>query len=120
MSSFCYARRVAPSPTAEPTSVPRELRADAANNRRRILEAARAVFAERGIDAPFDEIARQAGVGNATLYRRFPTRDLLVATVFEERVAEYAGEVRDRQFPAAEHCYSIDEDELAHFLAELD
>jgi AcrR family transcriptional regulator len=91
MSTFCYARRVAPSPTAEPTPVPRQLRADAADNRRRILEAARAVFAERGIDAPFDEIARQAGVGNATLYRRFPTRDLLVATVFEERVAEYAG-----------------------------
>jgi AcrR family transcriptional regulator len=92
MSSFCYARRVARSPIAEPTPVPRrnELRADAADNRRRILEAARAVFAERGIDAPLDEIARQAGVGNATLYRRFPTRDLLVAAVFEARVAEYA------------------------------
>jgi AcrR family transcriptional regulator len=76
--------------TAEPTSVPRELRADAANNRSRILEAARAVFAERGIEAPLDEIARRAGVGNATLYRRFPTRDALVAAVFEARVAEYA------------------------------
>jgi AcrR family transcriptional regulator len=82
---------VARSPTAEPTPVPRPLRADAADNRRRILEAARAVFAERGIDAPLDEIARRAGVGNATLYRRFPTRDLLVAAVFEARVAEYAG-----------------------------
>ena len=71
--------------------MPRQLRADAADNRRRILEAARAVFAERGIDAPLDEIARRAGVGNATLYRRFPTRDVLVAAVFEARVAEYAG-----------------------------
>ena len=70
--------------------MPRQLRADAADNRRRILEAARAVFAERGIDAPLDEIARRAGVGNATLYRRFPTRDVLVAAVFEARVAEYA------------------------------
>jgi AcrR family transcriptional regulator len=82
---------VARSPTLETTAVPPELRADAAENRRRILEAARAVFAERGIDAPLDEIARRAGVGNATLYRRFPTRDVLVAAVFEARVAEYAG-----------------------------
>ena len=81
---------MARSPTAEPIALPRPLRADAADNRRRILEAARAVFAERGIDAPLDEIARRAGVGNATLYRRFPTRDLLVAAVFEARVAEYA------------------------------
>jgi AcrR family transcriptional regulator len=81
---------VARSPTAQPAAVPRQLRADAADNRRRILEAAHAVFAERGIEAPLDEIARQAGVGNATLYRRFPTRDLLVAAVFAARVAEYA------------------------------
>src|SRR5438874_2816423 len=90
MSTFWYARRVARLPTAEPTPVPRALRADADANRRRILEAARAIFAERGIDAPLDEIARRAGVGNATLYRRFPTRDVLVAAVFEARVAEYA------------------------------
>jgi AcrR family transcriptional regulator len=81
---------VARSPTAAPSAVPRRLRADAASNRRRILEAARAVFAERGIDAPFDEIARQAHVGNATVYRHFPTRDGLVAAVFEARVTEYA------------------------------
>jgi AcrR family transcriptional regulator len=87
---LCYLCDVAQAPTAEPSAVPRQLRADAANNRRRILEAARAIFAERGIDAPLDDIARQAGVGNATLYRRFPTRDVLVATVFEARVAEYA------------------------------
>ena len=78
------------SPTAEPTTAGRPLRADAAANRRRILEAARAVFAERGIDAPFDEIARRAGVGNATLYRHFPSRDVLLAAVFEARLAEYA------------------------------
>src|SRR5205085_12560911 len=76
--------------TAEPKADPRQLRADAADNRGRILEAARGFFAVRGIDAPLDEIARRAGVGNATLYRRFPTRELLVAAVFEARVAEYA------------------------------
>jgi AcrR family transcriptional regulator len=66
------------------------LRADAAENRRRLIEAGKAVFSERGIDAPLDEIARRAGVGNATLYRRFPTREELLAAVFEERLAEYA------------------------------
>jgi AcrR family transcriptional regulator len=48
------------------------------------------VYAEGGIDAPLDETARRAGVGNATLYRRFPTRAALLAAVFEERLAEYA------------------------------
>ena len=51
------------------------LRADAERNRRRILEAARAVFAEAGLDAPLEAIAQRAGVGIATLYRRFPTRE---------------------------------------------
>jgi AcrR family transcriptional regulator len=55
-------------------------RADARRNYTRLLAAAGDLFAERGPDAPLDEIARRAGVGNATLYRHFPTRrDLLVA-----------------------------------------
>jgi AcrR family transcriptional regulator len=58
------------------------LRRDALRNRQRLVEAAREVFAEQGLDAPLDEIARRAGVGNATLYRRFPTRDGLYAAVF--------------------------------------
>lgn len=66
-----------------------ELRADAARNRAAIVEAARAVFAEQGLDAPLDEIARRAGTGNATLYRRFPTRGDLIAAVFAERMAEH-------------------------------
>jgi AcrR family transcriptional regulator len=77
-------------PAAEANVTEQKLRADAANNRRRILDAARAVYAERGIDAPLDEIARRAAVGNATLYRRFPTRHSLIAAVFEDRLAEYA------------------------------
>jgi AcrR family transcriptional regulator len=63
------------------------LRADAARNREAIVEAARAVFGEQGLDAPLDEIAKRAGTGNATLYRRFPTRSDLVAAVFAERMA---------------------------------
>lgn len=66
-----------------------ELRADAARNRAAIVEAARAVFAEQGLDAPLDEIARRAGTGNATLYRRFPARGDLIAAVFAERMSEH-------------------------------
>lgn len=66
-----------------------ELRADAARNRAAIIEAAREVFAEQGVDASLDEIARRAGTGNATLYRRFPTRGDLVAAVFAEAMAEH-------------------------------
>jgi AcrR family transcriptional regulator len=66
-----------------------KLRADAARNREAIVEAARAVFAESGLDAPLDDIAKRAGTGNATLYRRFPTRADLIAAVFAERMAEH-------------------------------
>jgi len=66
-----------------------ELRADAARNRVAIVEAAREVFAEQGVDAPLDEIARRAGTGNATLYRRFPTRGDLVGAVFAEAMVEH-------------------------------
>src|SRR3954468_24361205 len=65
------------------------LRADAARNREAIVEAARAVFAEQGLEAPLDEIAKRAGTGNATLYRRFPTRGDLVAAVFPDRMGEH-------------------------------
>ncbi|MFH7595102.1 TetR/AcrR family transcriptional regulator [Streptomyces racemochromogenes] len=53
-------------------------RADAVRNRERILGAAREMFVEFGADAPLDEIARRAGIGNATLYRHFPDRADLV------------------------------------------
>ena len=65
------------------------LRADAARNREAIVEAARAAFAEHGLEVPLDEIAKRAGTGNATLYRRFPTRSDLVAAVFAERMAAH-------------------------------
>lgn len=70
-----------------------ELRADAARNRAAIVEAARQVYAEQGLDAPLDEIAHRAGTGNATLYRRFPTREDLVSAVFAERMAEHLAAV---------------------------
>ena len=66
----------------------RPLRSDAERNRRRILEVALDVFAERGLEAGFDEIAHRAGVGVGTVYRRFPQRDDLVRALFESRLAE--------------------------------
>ena len=68
---------------------PRPLRADAARNRARLLAAAREVFAERGLDATMDEVARRAGVGVGTAYRRFRNRDDLIAALFEERLEEF-------------------------------
>ncbi|MEQ3552413.1 helix-turn-helix domain-containing protein [Pseudonocardia nematodicida] len=62
----------------------RPLRADAARNHRRIVEAAAAAFETDGPDVALEEIARRAGVGVATLYRRFRTRDQLVRAVLEE------------------------------------
>ena len=56
----------------------RPLRRDAARNRVRIVEAALEVFAEQGLQAPIDEVARRAGVGIGTLYRRFSGRDELI------------------------------------------
>ncbi|MCH0562201.1 TetR/AcrR family transcriptional regulator [Streptomyces sp. MUM 136J] len=56
-------------------------RADALRNRERIVTAAREMFVEHGPDVPLDEIARRAGVGNATVYRNFPDRDALVREV---------------------------------------
>ncbi|MFD4356088.1 TetR/AcrR family transcriptional regulator [Nocardia sp. NPDC058518] len=64
------------------------LRADAQRNRDQILRAARETFAVRGIDAPLTTIARRAGVGAATLYRRFPTRETLVAETFAHQFGE--------------------------------
>lgn len=56
-------------------------RADALRNRERIVTAAQEMFTEFGADVPLDEIARRAGVGNATVYRNFPDRDALVREV---------------------------------------
>ena len=66
------------------------LRADAARNRDSIVCAASAAFAEHGTDVGLEEIARRAGVGIATLYRRFPTRDALIETVLDETMRHYA------------------------------
>lgn len=66
----------------------RPLRKDAERNRLRILQAAREVFAEQGLGATLDDVARHAGVGVGTVYRRFPDKDALIDAVLEERIGE--------------------------------
>jgi AcrR family transcriptional regulator len=76
--------------TRTPDQVPprpaEQLRADARQNHARLIGAATAAFAERGADAPLEDIARRAGVGIGTLYRHFPTRTDLQAAVFRSQV----------------------------------
>ncbi len=72
------------------------LRADAQRNRDMILAAAEEVFKERGAGASLDEVARRAKVGIGTLYRRFPTREALLAAAFSERFLTLAAASRAR------------------------
>src|ERR1700745_1738913 len=74
-------------PTGQAAPRPAEqLRADARQNRTRLISAATAAFAEKGADAPLEDIARRAGVGIGTLYRHFPSRLDLQAAVFRTQV----------------------------------
>lgn len=75
-------------------TVPR-LRADARENRDRVLETARALFAERGLGVTMRDVARHAGVGPATLYRRFPSKGDLVRTAFLDELRACRSIVRE-------------------------
>jgi AcrR family transcriptional regulator len=91
-------------PEMSSQSPPSALRADAARNRELIIAAAAAVFAERGLDAATAEIAHRAGVGEATLFRRFPTKDDLIDAIIETRMEELAAladSAADADDPAA-------------------
>jgi AcrR family transcriptional regulator len=69
-------------------SGPRPMRADARRNFERLLAEASLAFAERGAEASLDDIAKRAGVGNATLYRHFPTREALLETVYRDEIQQ--------------------------------
>jgi len=60
----------------------------ASENRAALIAAARAIFADQGIDAPLSAVAREAGVGQGSLYRHFPTRNSLAVAVFQQNVDE--------------------------------
>src|SRR3954447_2987586 len=91
----------------------RPLRADAERNRKRLLDAAAEVFAERGLEASTAEIARRAGVGQGTVFRRFPTKDDLVAAIVADRLGEITGEA------AALLVHPPAEGRVLAFMAEL-
>jgi AcrR family transcriptional regulator len=69
------------------------MRTDAERNRQRILIAALELFGARGLNVPLEDVARHAGIGIATLYRRFPTRADLITATFEHKIAEYTAAV---------------------------
>jgi len=94
-----YTRGVISDAAPQPRGT-RPLRADAKLNRDRILSAAAELFAERGLSVPLEEIAGRAGVGVATLYRRFPTRADLAAAAFERNISRYT-EAMDRALASA-------------------
>ncbi|MGW5518968.1 TetR/AcrR family transcriptional regulator [Nocardia africana] len=87
-------------------STRRKPRADARRNRESLLAAADTVFAEGGVDAPLEQVARQAGVGIGTLYGHFPTRRALVAALLSERnrtLFDRGENLCERQDEAAEN-----------------
>jgi AcrR family transcriptional regulator len=70
---------------------PKPLRVDAERNRQRILDAARELFAERGLGVTLNDIAHHAGVGVGTVYRRFPDKKQLIDDLFEQRIEDLVG-----------------------------
>lgn len=74
-----------------PNALP--MRADARRNLERILQAAREAFAENGMDVGVEEIARRAGVGKATFFRRFPSKEALVTALYMDFVSEVEGAI---------------------------
>jgi AcrR family transcriptional regulator len=75
-----------PGPPTSTTTTLRPRRADARRNRERVIQAAAEIFAAKGLEAVIPEIARRAGVGKATVYRSFPSKEHLVAAVATERL----------------------------------
>src|SRR6266436_2323695 len=86
LHSFMSTKRSKPAP--------RKPRADAQRNRKRILEVAKQAFTRSGADTSLDDIAKQADVGPGTLYRHFPTRDVLLEAVYRSEVEKLAAAER--------------------------
>ncbi len=82
------------SATPAPAPAERPQRADARRNRDKVVAAARDAFAEDGLDAQMDAIARRAGVGVGTVYRHFPTKDALVEAMVVLKFETLAVEAR--------------------------
>lgn len=96
-------------PTSKPAAE-RPLRRDAERNRQRVMAAAREVFGRDGLGATMDDIAQHAGVGVATVYRRFPDKEQLIDALFQDQIAAIVDDAR--QGLALEDPW----DGLVHFL----
>src|SRR5918999_6292585 len=83
------------SPVSTMESMIAPLRADAERNRQRLLAAAKDLFATRGLDVTLDDIARHAGVGTGTAYRRFPNKGALIDALMVDRIGELAEIARE-------------------------
>lgn len=70
------------------------MRADARRNYERIVATAREMYFEQGVDVPLDDIVKRAGVGAGTLYRHFPTREVLLEAVYRQEIEDLAERVR--------------------------
>lgn len=77
----------------DPVTTP--LRADAERNRQRLLTAAKELFASRGLDVTLDDIARHAGVGTGTAYRRFSNKNALIEALMAQRIEEIGAIARE-------------------------
>jgi AcrR family transcriptional regulator len=85
-----------PDSPADPEQAPeRVLRADARRNREAVIEAAKRLFAEQGLDAQIPDVAKAAKVGVGTVYRHFPAKDDLIAALAEERFRRLADRARE-------------------------
>jgi AcrR family transcriptional regulator len=106
-----------PAPRSEPQ---RRRRADAQRNYDLLVAAARSVFHDHGVDAPLDDIARRAGVGNATMYRHFPTRRELIIAVYSEEVAELCARSQSllAEDPPGDALFDWLQDFIAHVAAK--
>jgi AcrR family transcriptional regulator len=111
------------SPNAEPAPRPqpqRRRRADAQRNYDLLVAAARDVFHDHGVGAPLDDIARRAGIGNATMYRHFPTRSDLIIAVYSEEVAALCGrsQLLLAEGPPGDALFSWLQEFIAHVAAK--
>jgi AcrR family transcriptional regulator len=79
--------------SVEPLTTPK--RADALRNRERVVAAAAEVFAERGVEASVPDVAARAGVGKATVYRSFPSKEHLIAAVVIDRLEDFERRARE-------------------------
>ncbi|MER5643331.1 helix-turn-helix domain-containing protein [Streptosporangium sp. NPDC002524] len=96
------------------------MRVDARRNREHLLATAKAVIAEQGPEASLNEIARRAGMGPGTLYRHFPTRQALLAAVFQDRVETLCAKAENLlAHPSADEALALwSRDVLAHALTD--